>query len=51
MVVHEAAREAYLAATNAVHGATTALPADVSPIGPLHRAEYASVWDSPRHRP
>ncbi len=43
MVVHEAAREAYLAATNAVLGATTALPADVSPIGSFTDPEYASV--------
>ena len=43
MVVHEAAREAYLAATNAVLGATTALPAEVSPIGSFTDPEYASV--------
>ena len=43
MVVHEAAREAYLAATNAVLGATTALPAEVSPLGSYTDPEYASV--------
>ena len=43
MVVHEAAREAYLAATNAVLGTTTALPAEVSPIGSFTDPEYASV--------
>ena len=43
MVVHEAAREAYLAATNAVLGHTTALPAEVSPIGSFTDPEYASV--------
>ena len=37
MVVHEAVREGYLAATNAVLGTTTALPADVSPIGKFHQ--------------
>ena len=43
MVVHEAAREAYLAATNAVLGTTTALPAEVSPLGSFTDPEYASV--------
>ena len=43
MVVHEAAREAYLAATNAVLGAAKALPAEVSPIGSFTDPEYASV--------
>ena len=43
MVVHEAAREAYLAATNAVLGSTTALPAEVSPLGSFTDPEYASV--------
>ena len=43
MVVHEAVREAYLAATNAVLGSTSALPADVSPIGSFTDPEYASV--------
>ncbi len=43
MVVHEAAREAYLAATNAVLGAAEALPAEVSPIGSFTDPEYASV--------
>ena len=43
MVVHEAAREAYLAATNAVLESTSALPADVSPIGSFTDPEYASV--------
>jgi pyruvate/2-oxoglutarate dehydrogenase complex dihydrolipoamide dehydrogenase (E3) component len=43
MVVHEATREAYLAATNAVLGETTALPAEVSPLGSFTDPEYASV--------
>ena len=43
MVVHEAVREAHLAATNAVLGETTALPAEVSPIGSFTDPEYASV--------
>ena len=43
MVVHEAAREAYLAATNAVLERTSALPAEVSPIGSFTDPEYASV--------
>ena len=43
MVVHEAAREAYVAATNAVLGRTTALPAEVSPLGSFTDPEYASV--------
>ena len=33
MVVHEAAREGYLAATNATVGRTEVLPAEVSPLG------------------
>ena len=43
MVVHEAAREAYLAATNAVLGGTDAVPAEVSPLGSFTDPEYASV--------
>ena len=43
MVVHEAVREALVAATNAVLGPTTALPAQVSPIGSFTDPEYASV--------
>ena len=43
MVVHEAAREAYLAATNATVGRTDALPAEVSPLGSFTDPEYASV--------
>jgi pyruvate/2-oxoglutarate dehydrogenase complex dihydrolipoamide dehydrogenase (E3) component len=43
MVVHEAVREGYLAATNATLGETTAMPADVSPIGSFTDPEYASV--------
>jgi dihydrolipoamide dehydrogenase len=43
MVVHEAEREAYLAATNAVLGSTNALPAEVSPLGSFTDPEYASV--------
>ena len=43
MVVHEAAREGYLAATNATLGRTDALPAEVSPLGSFTDPEYASV--------
>jgi pyruvate/2-oxoglutarate dehydrogenase complex dihydrolipoamide dehydrogenase (E3) component len=43
MVVHEAAREAYLAATNAVLGTASQLPAEVSPLGSFTDPEYASV--------
>ena len=43
MVVHEAGREAYLAATNAILGRTDALPAEVSPLGSFTDPEYASV--------
>ncbi len=43
LVVHEAVREGVLAATNAVLGATTALPTQVSPIGSFTDPEYASV--------
>ena len=43
MVVHEAAREAYLAATNATLGSTEVLPAEVSPLGSFTDPEYASV--------
>ncbi len=43
MVVHEAVREAYLAATNAVLGRTTTLPPEVSPVGSFTDPEYASV--------
>ncbi len=43
MVAHEAVREAYLAATNAVLGSTSVLPAEVSPLGSFTDPEYASV--------
>ena len=43
MVVHEAAREAYLAATNATRGRADALPPEVSPLGSFTEPEYASV--------
>ena len=43
MVVHEAAREAYLAATNAVLGSSLTLSTEVSPIGSFTDPEYASV--------
>ena len=43
MVVHEAVREGLVAATNAVLGANTVLPAQVSPIGSFTDPEYASV--------
>ena len=43
MVVHEAVRQGVVAATNAVLGATTVLPAQVSPIGSYTDPEYASA--------
>jgi pyruvate/2-oxoglutarate dehydrogenase complex dihydrolipoamide dehydrogenase (E3) component len=43
MVVHEAVRQALVAATNAVLGANAVLPAQVSPIGSFTDPEYASV--------
>ncbi len=43
MVVHEAGREAYLAATNATLGRVDVLPAEVSPLGSFTDPEYASV--------
>src|SRR3954447_1372132 len=43
MVVHEAAREAFLAATDATAGSTDALPAEVSPLGSFTDPEYASL--------
>lgn len=43
MVVHEAVRQALVAATNAVRGADTVLPAQVSPVGSFTDPEYASV--------
>jgi dihydrolipoamide dehydrogenase len=43
MVVHEAAREAYLAASNAVAGRADHVPAEVSPLGSFTDPEYASV--------
>jgi len=43
MVVHEAVRQALVAATNAVLGANAALPAQVSPVGSFTDPEYASV--------
>jgi pyruvate/2-oxoglutarate dehydrogenase complex dihydrolipoamide dehydrogenase (E3) component len=43
MVVHEAVREAYIAASNAALGRTDALPAEVSPLGSFTDPEYASV--------
>jgi pyruvate/2-oxoglutarate dehydrogenase complex dihydrolipoamide dehydrogenase (E3) component len=43
MVVHEAARQGLVAATNAVLGGHTALPAQVSPIGSFTDPEYAAV--------
>ncbi len=43
MVVHEAAREGYLAATNATVGRTEVLPAEVSPLGSFTDPEYASI--------
>lgn len=43
MVVHEASRQAMVAATNAVLGANVVLPAQVSPVGSFTDPEYASV--------
>ena len=43
MVVHEAVREGLMAATNAVLGPATVLPAQVSPIGSFTDPEYASA--------
>jgi dihydrolipoamide dehydrogenase len=43
MVVHEAVREALVAATNAVLGPATVLPPQVSPFGSFTDPEYASV--------
>jgi pyruvate/2-oxoglutarate dehydrogenase complex dihydrolipoamide dehydrogenase (E3) component len=43
MVVHEAAREAYIAATNAALGSALTLSTEVSPIGSFTDPEYASV--------
>ena len=43
MVVHEAVREALVAATNAALAATAPLPTQVSPIGSFTDPEYASV--------
>jgi pyruvate/2-oxoglutarate dehydrogenase complex dihydrolipoamide dehydrogenase (E3) component len=43
MVVHEAVRQGLVAATNAVLGPNTVVPAQVSPIGSFTDPEYASV--------
>jgi dihydrolipoamide dehydrogenase len=43
MVVHEAVRQALVAATNAALGARITLPAQVSPVGSFTDPEYASV--------
>jgi pyruvate/2-oxoglutarate dehydrogenase complex dihydrolipoamide dehydrogenase (E3) component len=43
MVVHEAVRQALVAATNAVLGVNAALPSQVSPVGSFTDPEYASV--------
>ena len=43
MVVHEAVRQGLVAATNAVLGRNTVVPAQVSPIGSFTDPEYASV--------
>jgi dihydrolipoamide dehydrogenase len=43
MVVHEAVREGFLAAGNAVLGRTRSLLAEVSPLGSFTDPEYASV--------
>ncbi len=43
LIVHEAARQGLVAATNAVLGPTTVLSAQVSPIGSFTDPEYASA--------
>jgi dihydrolipoamide dehydrogenase len=43
MVVHEAVRQALVAATNAALGLTVSLPTQVSPVGSFTDPEYASV--------
>ena len=43
LVVHEAIREAYVAATNAATGAEVTLPHRASPLGSFTDPEYASV--------
>ena len=43
MVVHEATRQAVVAATNAAAGTTATLPTSVSPVGSFTDPEYASV--------
>jgi dihydrolipoamide dehydrogenase len=43
MVVHDATRQALVAATNAALGTTATLPAQVSPVGSFTDPEYASV--------
>ena len=43
MVVHEATRQALVAATNAALGTRATLPASVSPVGSFTDPEYASV--------
>ena len=43
MVVHEAARQGLIAATNAVLGGHAAVPSQASPIGSFTDPEYASV--------
>lgn len=43
MVVHEAVREGFAAATNAAGGRMARLPAEASPIGSFTDPEYASV--------
>jgi dihydrolipoamide dehydrogenase len=43
MVVHEAVRQALVAATNAALGSTVTLPTHVSPVGSFTDPEYASV--------
>jgi pyruvate/2-oxoglutarate dehydrogenase complex dihydrolipoamide dehydrogenase (E3) component len=43
MVVHDATRQALVAATNATLGTTATLPASVSPVGSFTDPEYASV--------
>jgi pyruvate/2-oxoglutarate dehydrogenase complex dihydrolipoamide dehydrogenase (E3) component len=43
MVVHEAMRQALVAATNATLGAATTLPTEVSPVGSFTDLEYANA--------
>lgn len=43
MVVHDAIRQGFIAANNAVLGASVSLPAEIGPVGSFTDPEYASV--------